>query len=869
MRRIVLTLLLITIFITLAACNRNSVDFNEFTVTFNSNGGSEVEPQTVKDGRTAFKPDSPEREGFIFIMWYLIDDSEEFDFSTPITEDITVNAFWQVVIPGKTNEDYIDEDIEWFQENLRVSPFELAFTSRGGVNRSEVEWETDAEYISDNGIILPLEENSPFMTEEVIGHFTYNGTEKSFIFDIELLPISDTVITNSVNYSFENLTNEYDVNDGTVELFFEDNGAVPYINLIDFFNLVEGFIDPNIEFNAESIEGVLTVEYEYYDEIDDEVHQLVLEVDSIENTIVVNDPAFYWAYAFTTETNFGRHIQYDFDNPNASFDEGNPVVYDLDDYSMDIVEYNNQLLIPFSITNQLFAGSSYYNVYFNGDQLYGIYSLPVQGTDEFETLRTSSKNGEDMPVDLSVHTFNMLAFILDNLYGLKDVREIDSYYPLLRQYIDDFLSLNPEEFDEGLSRFLLQEIDEPHTTYGNQSYYNELSYNGPSVTSLADYGPRFIDWYNNGLSATDDVIAEKFGVDFTDWSVSNKPDYWFVDDHVVMLSLNEFVTADVYLDTSFNPVLVHEILNIDEENQIIPTVGQGSKYWYFNSSTEENDIFELLVKDVNENYKFTYEASLVADGYIYEQDNTSEPEKDNGYFTKNINGVDYMVQVAYNHTYNILYLSVTKEVPEQYTDEWVHIADPESIIYYDSAIYMELTLEQILLEDNELTDIILDITFNTGGNIGALYRVVGFITDQPFEVSRIDGDTDGTSTYYVDIDDNIPSYENLNWSLLTSQATFSAANELAVLFQVNNLGNIIGLNTGGGASSITPVLLPNGSAFTMSSNNIGAYRTGTGTVEDPYVYNHTEFGVLPDFIIPVTDLYDEEELLAILYPGIQ
>ena len=73
------------------------------------------------------------------------------------------------------------------------------------------------------------------------------------------------------------------------------------------------------------------------------------------------------------------------------------------------------------------------------------------------------------------------------------------------------------------------------------------------------------------------------------------------------------------------------------------------------------------------------------------------------------------------------------------------------------------------------------------------------------------------------------------------------ANELATIFRSNDLGPIIGITSGGGACSITPILLPNGTAFTMSSNNIQAYRTGTGTVEDPYVFHDTEFGVIPDF----------------------
>ncbi len=87
---------------------------------------------------------------------------------------------------------------------------------------------------------------------------------------------------------------------------------------------------------------------------------------------------------------------------------------------------------------------------------------------------------------------------------------------------------------------------------------------------------------------------------------------------------------------------------------------------------------------------------------------------------------------------------------------------------------------------------------------------------------------------------------------------------MANLFKANDFGPIIGIQSGGGACSITPILLPTGSAFTMSSNGIGAYRTGAGTVEDPYEYHNTEFGIVPDYPLSMTNIYDEATLLAIL-----
>lgn len=66
-----------------------------YTVTFNSNGGSEVEPQTVNAGETATAPTAPTKAGYDFVAWY--SDSElqnEFNFETAINADTTLYAGW-------------------------------------------------------------------------------------------------------------------------------------------------------------------------------------------------------------------------------------------------------------------------------------------------------------------------------------------------------------------------------------------------------------------------------------------------------------------------------------------------------------------------------------------------------------------------------------------------------------------------------------------------------------------------------------------------------------------------------------------------------------------------------------------------------
>jgi len=76
-----------------------------FVVTFNSAGGSAVPNQSVVDGQTATRPANPTRDKYTFDGWYLGD--RLYDFSAPVTENITLTAHWSpVVVIPRTGYDF-------------------------------------------------------------------------------------------------------------------------------------------------------------------------------------------------------------------------------------------------------------------------------------------------------------------------------------------------------------------------------------------------------------------------------------------------------------------------------------------------------------------------------------------------------------------------------------------------------------------------------------------------------------------------------------------------------------------------------------------------------------------------------------------
>ena len=68
-----------------------------FTVSFRTNGGTAVDQQTIVEGGTVEKPADPTREGYTFTGWLL--DGQPYDFSTPITGNIVLDAAWEQNTP--------------------------------------------------------------------------------------------------------------------------------------------------------------------------------------------------------------------------------------------------------------------------------------------------------------------------------------------------------------------------------------------------------------------------------------------------------------------------------------------------------------------------------------------------------------------------------------------------------------------------------------------------------------------------------------------------------------------------------------------------------------------------------------------------
>lgn len=94
-----------------------------YTITFDSNNGSAVEPIKVEAGGVANKPADPTREHYVFLGWK--ENNASFDWTAPITGDHTLTATWSKVYSNSV-------DLELFVvENSKKANWEEYFDAFG------------------------------------------------------------------------------------------------------------------------------------------------------------------------------------------------------------------------------------------------------------------------------------------------------------------------------------------------------------------------------------------------------------------------------------------------------------------------------------------------------------------------------------------------------------------------------------------------------------------------------------------------------------------------------------------------------------------------------------------------------------------
>jgi uncharacterized repeat protein (TIGR02543 family) len=94
MKRIIFIILSVFFIVSISSCFL--IKFNACTITFETNGGSDIADQVIEAWRDKITvPSSPTKEGYVFAGWYIESSlTRIYSFDLMVTEDITLYAKW-------------------------------------------------------------------------------------------------------------------------------------------------------------------------------------------------------------------------------------------------------------------------------------------------------------------------------------------------------------------------------------------------------------------------------------------------------------------------------------------------------------------------------------------------------------------------------------------------------------------------------------------------------------------------------------------------------------------------------------------------------------------------------------------------------
>ena len=199
----------------------------KYTVTFMLNDGTESAYTSViaKENETIKAPTTPTREGFKFTTWYTnIDLTEEFNFSTKITSDLTLYAGWEVyTIPTYTKVTSNLDD--WTGKYLIVyEKGKVCFD--GSLSLNNIDSANNIKNISiENNKIIGDYKNYQFTFEKKDNGYSIKSSSNIYI--------GNTTKGNNLKYSVDNLYTNTISFKNNVLINGEDGTILKYNNAKD------------------------------------------------------------------------------------------------------------------------------------------------------------------------------------------------------------------------------------------------------------------------------------------------------------------------------------------------------------------------------------------------------------------------------------------------------------------------------------------------------------------------------------------------------------------------------------------------------------------------------------------------------------
>jgi len=334
---------------------------SSYTVTFDSDGGSAVEAQTIAKDATAQEPVAPTKDGYTFAGWY--NGEIPYDFATPVTGDITLVAKWEevvvsaeyivtfvmtssasetktvlageyVVAPEKLTKPSSTSLMGWFDED--GNEFDIASTPITSDITLTAKWGYTVTIYNQNKEEVTnflVEKDTPIpedkIPEAVVNEgFVFTGTwHKSYTVSAAPVditaPVSGTtklypgVIEESITDLAGTWTGEKANSDGTVNVYtftidvaVDENGKVTGVTVVPVVDGVT-YEPESVQYNASSSNMQLCIKY--YQEGSTSIKQFAINYNATEETVKLASPSIvlkkFGVHTVTFDTDGGNAIE--------------------------------------------------------------------------------------------------------------------------------------------------------------------------------------------------------------------------------------------------------------------------------------------------------------------------------------------------------------------------------------------------------------------------------------------------------------------------------------------------------------------------------------------------------------------------------
>ena len=188
-----IVVLAIIVILLLKSCGGETV---KYSVEFDANGGTAVSTLEIEENGLITKPADPVKEGYVFVGWYYND--ELYDFSKPVTGNITLEARWAeeevVAVSGVVLD----------QTELKLSPGGsatlVATVSPENAKDKSLTWSSSNEQIvtvDENGNVTAIKEGT--------ANITVTTTDGGFTATAKVTVSADVVAVTGVTLDKTNL----------------------------------------------------------------------------------------------------------------------------------------------------------------------------------------------------------------------------------------------------------------------------------------------------------------------------------------------------------------------------------------------------------------------------------------------------------------------------------------------------------------------------------------------------------------------------------------------------------------------------------------------------------------------------------------